>query len=293
MGVFCCYLSCYDRSMTIDGRAIAREICGELARALSRFSVPPKLGIVVVGEDPVIENFVRIKLRIANELGILTEVVRFPKSTTTEELLSELTLARSGRTSAWNGEIIQLPLPSHIDTEQALNAIPLKYDVDVLSRESVACFREGTSPVLPPVAGAIQAILEKTHIAVAGKEVLILGHGRLVGKPAELFFRHNGAHVTVIDRSIADLREHMRETDIIVSGVGSPGLITPDMLKPGVVLLDAGTSESAGKIAGDALPECRDVASVFTPVPGGIGPIAVALIFKNLLILSRQFSWEE
>jgi methylenetetrahydrofolate dehydrogenase (NADP+)/methenyltetrahydrofolate cyclohydrolase len=123
-------------------------------------------------------------------------------------------------------------------------------------------------------------------VAVSDKEALVLGYGKLVGVPASLLLRHNGAHVTVVDQVISNLAEHTRESDIIICGVGKPGLLKPEMLKPGVVVIDAGTSEAGGKIVGDADPSCALVASVFTPVPGGVGPIAVALIFKNLLVLA-------
>ena len=118
--------------------------------------------------------------------------------------------------------------------------------------------------------------------------MLILGHGRLVGAPAALLMRHNHAHVTVVDKQVEHLALLTREADIIISGVGQPGILLPEMLKRGVVLIDAGTSEDGGKIVGDADPRCAEIASLFTPVPGGVGPITVSMIFKNVSILAEH-----
>lgn len=269
--------------MIVDGRAIAADIREKLARIAKGFLVPPKLAIVVVGEDAVIESFVRIKKTIGAALGITVVEYRFAASVVEEELLR--TVKELARDETIDGIIIQLPLPASITIRAVLDAVPMSKDVDMLSTESVAAFRRGDAPCLPPVAGAIQEILERSKVNVAGKEALVLGYGRLVGVPASLLLRHNGAHVTVIDQEISDLAEHTRESDLIVCGVGKSGMLQPEMLKQGVVIIDAGTSESGGKIVGDAQPECAEVTSVFTPVPGGVGPVAVALIFKNLLVL--------
>ncbi len=270
--------------MIIDGKHIAAGIREKLAQSVKAFSASPTLAIVVVGNDPVIESFVGIKKKVGVSLGIAVVEHRFVESIKDEALLNAV--QKLGTDESIDGIIIQLPLPPSINTDRILSAVPTNKDVDMLSAESVAAFRRGDAVILPPIAGAIQVILEHAKINVSGKEVLVLGYGRLVGIPASLLFRHNGAHVTVIDKSIPNLAEHTRESDIIVCGVGKPGLLTKEMLKEGSVVIDAGTSEQGGKIMGDADVRCALVASVFTPVPGGIGPIAVALIFKNLLVLA-------
>ena len=271
--------------MIIDGKAIAADIEAQVSKALSGLSALPILAIVVVGKDPVIESFVRIKKRMGERLNITVVEYYFPDTISGEALKKKI--EDIGNLETIDGIVIQLPLPPHIDAQAMLDAVPTEKDVDMLSRASVALFARGDAHILPPVAGAIQEILERTKVSVAGREVLVLGYGRLVGIPVSILMRHNQAHVTVIDREVLDLAEHVRESAIIISGVGKPGLITPEMLSPGVVLVDAGTSESGGKIVGDIDPCCADVASVFTPVPGGVGPIAVAMIFKNLCVLAR------
>lgn len=271
--------------MIIDGRAIAFEIEEKVRVTLPQFSHLPQLAIIVVGKNPVIESFVRIKKRVGERLGIAVIEHVFPESITGEELKSQI--LKIAADSKMSGIIVQLPLPQHIDVQAMLDAIPLEKDIDMLSREAVAGFARGDARILPPVAGAIQEILERGKIDVGGKDVLILGYGRLVGAPASILLRHNHAHVTVIDRDVANLAQHTRESEIIISGVGKARFILPEMLTPGVVLIDAGTSETGGKIVGDVDPSCAEIASIFTPVPGGVGPIAVAMIFKNLCILGR------
>jgi methylenetetrahydrofolate dehydrogenase (NADP+)/methenyltetrahydrofolate cyclohydrolase len=272
--------------MIIDGKAIAADIEEGLRRALTRFASPPTLAIVVVGKNPVIESFVGIKKRVGERLGIVVVESYFDDSISGEELKKAIETIAADR--AISGIVVQLPLPEHIDMQTILNAVPIEKDVDMLSASAIALFASGDAKIIPPVAGAIQEILERTHTSVASREVLVLGYGRLVGKPASILLRHNGAHVTVIDREISDLALHTRESAIIISGVGKPGLILPEMLASGVVLIDAGTSELGGKIVGDALPSCAEVANVFTSVPGGVGPIAVTMIFKNLCVLARE-----
>lgn len=272
--------------MIIDGRQRAREWEETIVRSLLRTGITPTLAIVVVGDDPVIASFVRIKKRVAERIGATMREVAFPSSATGEEVARAVkTLADD---ASIDGIVVQLPLPLHMDTDMILRGIPITKDVDVLARDAVALFAQGNAPILPPVAAAVQDILEYGKVSVEGKEVLVLGHGRLVGAPVALLMRHNGAHVTVIDRPVADLLREVRESEIIISGVGKPGMLTPEMFTEGSVLIDAGTSESAGRVVGDAHPDCATRVALFTPVPGGVGPLAVVMLFKNLALLAEE-----
>ncbi len=272
--------------MLVDGKQIANDLREMLKKSIALLPSPPSLGIVIVGDDPVIESFVRIKKRVGESLGVTMLEFRFGKDVTSDMLKNEIAIL-SLREDI-DGLIVQLPLPAHIDVQPVLNAVPVAKDVDVLSHAAMREFAHGEAKILPPVAGAVQEILERHHVSVEGKEVLVLGYGRLVGKPVAILLRHNHAHVTVIDKSIADLATHVRESEIVVCGVGAPSLITPSMLGPDTVLIDAGTSESGGRIVGDADPKCVENTRFFTPVPGGVGPIAVAMLFKNLVMLARM-----
>jgi len=272
--------------MLIDGKQIAEELRVKLLSAAHSLTRQPSLGIVVVGENPVIESFVRIKKKYGASIGVNIIEVRFSEKITTEELIGAVRDA--SLRSDIDGLIIQLPLPAGINTQAVLDVVPTAKDVDMLAASSTTAFARGEAKIFPPVAAAVQEILERYNINVEGMEVLVLGHGRLVGIPVSLLLRHNHAHVTVIDKPVRDLAEHVHDSAIVICGVGMPGLITKEMLGPNTILIDAGTSESAGKVVGDVDPKCAEVARLMTPVPGGVGPIAVAMLFRNLILLARE-----
>jgi methylenetetrahydrofolate dehydrogenase (NADP+)/methenyltetrahydrofolate cyclohydrolase len=261
--------------MIIDGKKIAAEIVDDLMR--EREALPPdlKLGVLMGATDAASESFVKIKERVANRLGV--EVVR--------ELLSDVhitgdavhALVRLNEQCA--GVIVQMPLPQEINLADVLGALPPQKDVDAIT--------DGARVVRPPVAEAIAEVFVRANVAAAGKRAVVVGAGKLVGVPAAELLRELGADVSVVTKNEGSL-EDLKLADIVVLGAGEPGLVRPAMLKQGVVLIDAGTSEASGRLAGDAVPECAEVASVFTPVPGGVGPIAVAMIFKNLFVLAKH-----
>jgi methylenetetrahydrofolate dehydrogenase (NADP+)/methenyltetrahydrofolate cyclohydrolase len=253
--------------MIIDGKQIAEGVYARIPRT------PLRLGIVIGEKNPVIDSFVAIKKRAAERLGV--ELVR-------EELregaaTAEAVAAVSALAAKTDGIIVQLPLPSQIDVAAVLAAIPPEKDVDGISAAPI---------VRPPVAEAMKEILEFAAIDARGKKAVVVGSGRLVGKPCASLLAELGADVHMVVHG--DSLDVLIDADIVVLGAGESGLVKPEMLKKGVVLIDAGTSESAGKMTGDADAACADIASVFTPVPGGVGPIAVAMIFKNLVRLAER-----
>lgn len=265
--------------MTVDGRAIAEELYAELGETRRTLSRDVTLGILVAGGNAVIDSFVRIKCKAAERLGIRIERVDLSHDTTIEAIV-ESVHALGEKSDA---VIVQLPLPSGVDTNAVLSEIPRDKDVDAIN----PAVPEDNRLVQAPVALAVVEVLRRTGIETAGKRAVVVGAGRLVGAPSASLLRHAGARVsmfTLEEGSINDLKS----ADIVVLGAGNPGFIKPAHLKEGVVLIDAGASESAGKVVGDADPACATVASVFTPVPGGIGPIAVAMIFRNLFDLARK-----
>ncbi|MDP3645791.1 MAG: bifunctional 5,10-methylenetetrahydrofolate dehydrogenase/5,10-methenyltetrahydrofolate cyclohydrolase [bacterium] len=261
--------------MIIDGRAIAESLYSDLAARRARIEGAVRLGIVVGGSNPVIESFIRIKARAAARLNV--ELVRrdLQLSAETADAIALIEQISSGS----DGVIVQLPLPKEIDTQRVLSAIPPSYDVDAINPVS-----ESERAVHAPVAEAVREILARSHVNAAGMHAVVVGQGRLVGAPCAALLKRLGAEVSVVTNEHGSLEE-LKKADIVVLGAGNPGFIKPEHLKSGVVLIDAGTSESGGKILGDADPSCAEKASVFTPVPGGVGPIAVAMIFKNLFDL--------
>lgn len=262
--------------MIIDGRAIAEEMYAHLSEARKGYDAL-SLGIVVVGTSPVVASFVRIKERSAERLNVTLVRRELPESASTREVIEAVQeLAKETA-----GIIVQLPLPGTIDTEQVLASIPASHDVDGINPLTEE------QEVRPPVAGAIAEIFERTKVEPKEKKAVVVGLGRLVGAPAVELLEDLGASVSIVTQTRGSIDE-LKSADIVVLGAGNPGFVKPNMLKEGVVLIDAGTSEMENRIAGDADPACEGVASVFTPVPGGVGPIAVAMIFRNLFDLAGK-----
>lgn len=263
-------------AVIIDGRKIAEEVVQELMQ--KRTGLPPvlKLGVVMGTADSASASFVRIKERVADRLHVVVVREFLHEAVTTAEALRAV--ERLSNTTA--GVIVQLPLPHHIDANQVLAAIPPERDIDAVNTSVATLVR----PVRAPVAEAIAEIFSRTGVDPKGKKAVVVGAGRLVGVPAAALLAEMGSVVTVVTRE-QSLRP-LKSADIVVLGAGTPGMIKSQMLKQGVVLIDAGTSEQGGKLSGDAEAACSEVAEVFTPVPGGVGPIAVAMIFKNLFTLA-------
>ncbi len=265
--------------MIIDGKAIAEDMYEALAKRRTLFKQDIKLGILVCGADPVIESFVRIKMRAASRLNVEMIRVDMPSdidTTTAIERVKEFS-------AEVDAIIVQLPLPKSLDTNAILGSIPLDKDVDALN-PSVAGDKH---PVFAPVALAVVEILEQSNVVIAGARAVVVGAGRLVGAPSAVLLKRLGAHVSMFTLQEGSI-EDLKTADIIVCGAGNPGFIKPEHIKDGVAIVDAGASESKGRVVGDADPECAEKAAVFTPVPGGVGPVAVSMIFKNLYDLLER-----
>lgn len=270
--------------MVIRGRDIAQRIYGEVKSRREKIGRPVTLGILVVGANPVIEQFVDIKARNAAKLGIGVTTVHMPVMMSMSGAVRADQIAASVQELARrsDGVIVQLPMPDHIDVNEVLATIPPEKDVDALNPTVM----EKDRFVYAPVALAVEEILREAKVDAKGKKAVVVGEGRLVGAPSAALLRGLGAEVTVLREG--DSLSSLREAEIVVLGAGKASLVHPSDIKDGVVLIDGGTSESSGEIRGDADPACAEVASVFTPVPGGVGPISVALIFKNLLDLVEK-----
>lgn len=267
--------------MNINGKQIAREIRDALKPEIAKFPHQPRLDIIYVGTDPVIEKFLQIKIRCGKEIGAETIIYRFNESISEEELITQI--KHIGKAPNSDGMIIQLPLPKHMDVQKVLNAVPQEKDIDVLSNAAFNLFANNDDTNVPPVAGAFMEILEKNDISIKGKKVAIVGRGKLVGKPFKVCMEKCGAEIIEINSTTDDVTSLLLTADIIATGIGKPHFIKPEMIREGVILLDGGTSEKNGKVVGDADPLCAEKCSIFTPTPGGIGPITVALLFRNLI----------
>ena len=264
-----------------DGRAIARKIRDDLATRVAELSHTPRLDSIVVGDNKVTASFVNAKKRFAEKIGVEFVEHELDESITTEEIVEKITFLAEKT----DGIVVQLPLPKHVDIHAVTSAIPASKDVDLLNDATFELFQENNTPFVPPVAGAVLAILNEYDVTVRGKKVAVIGKGRLVGGPSAVLLTREGGDVTVLDRGSSDVEFAMTldHADIVVAGAGVPGLVQPNMVHDGVVLIDAGTSNAGRTIEGDVAKSCAEKASLVSQTPGGVGPITVAILFQNLI----------
>lgn len=277
--------------MIVDGRALAKEILAQVKARADALSRTPHVTVLVTSETPATKSYLSIKRRRAIDAGCVLDIVRLPEDASTAALRAAvLAVAQRALENpvAESAIIVQLPLPVTVETKEVCDAIPLAKDADVLSSAARAAFIDTKDALLPPVVGAIRKVFAFGKVEIAGKRVVVLGAGFLVGAPVAQWLRGQGAEVEVLTKESVNSVALLGTADIVISGAGSPHFITPDLLKEGVVLIDAGTSESGGIIVGDADPTCAQKCSLFTPVPGGIGPIAVATLFENVVTLAEK-----
>jgi methylenetetrahydrofolate dehydrogenase (NADP+)/methenyltetrahydrofolate cyclohydrolase len=266
--------------MIIYGKKIALGIEQELkekAQTLPRKSV----AFVLFGNDPASLQFIGIKSRVAERIGIETRLFHYANEISTNNALKNI---QEIAEQNFHGIVIQLPLPVDMDTEKILNSVPVEKDIDVLSDQAKQSYQDKISNMIPPVAAAVYEILKSINVSMNDKNILIVGNGKLVGEPVGMLLSRENISFSIIDKDTSSIErsEKLLNADIIISGVGIPHMIKPDMIKDGVILIDAGTSESSGKLAGDIDPSCVEKSLFMTPVPGGVGPVTVVKLFVNL-----------
>lgn len=276
----------------LDGKKLAKKILEDLRHERAGIKKTLRIAAVLVGADAVTESYLRAKQKFAEQLGIDFKIYSYPDAISTNELrlrLKEVVHLEKNR-----GVIVQLPLPRHINTQYILNAVTPEKDIDVLSARAVGNFMVGKSPVLPPVVGAVKALLDEYAIDYKSKYIVLVGAGQLVGKPLALWLLNEKATFSVVRSSTSDIAEFTKNAGIVISGVGKAGLVTGDMINDGAVVIDCGTSESGGAVVGDMDTESVPQKAAFlAPVPGGVGPVAVAMLFKNLLTLAKGVKTNE
>jgi len=273
--------------MIIDGRKIAEDVLAEVKERVMALrqaqGEPLGLGAVLVGDDPEFKKFVDLKGKSAEKAGITFTVYKFPEKIETEELKK-----RMQEIVGWSdGVLVELPLPKHINQQAILNEVPVVKDVDVLSEEAQKFFYEGKFRVNPPAVEALKIILEKHDISVKGKKVAVFGQGILIGKPISHWLEQQGAEVYRIRSKTENPEKLSLQADIVIAGVGKPGLVGGEMIKNGAVVIDYGYGKKDGKMIGDVnFESVAKKASLITPVPGGMGPVLIAAVLKNLIKLN-------
>lgn len=263
----------------LRGRDVFDTLTGSLKDKISLMPVSPRLVFVRVGEDPASVSYVRSKNRLAETLGIRAEVHALPESLRQGELMT--LIARLNEDDDVDGILVQLPLPGHLDAAPVLEAIDPAKDVDGFHAVNVGRLWSGQPGLVPCTPAGLIRILDHYELPIAGHHVVIVGRSNLVGKPAAAMFLARDATVSLAHSRTRDLPVLTRQADILVSAVGRAGLITPDMVKPGAVVLDVGVSRIDGRIVGDVHPDVADVAGYLTPMPGGTGPGTVRMLMKN------------
>lgn len=267
--------------MIIDGRKIRNEILEEVKTRVLTLPFTPIFCDILVGDDKVSASYVALKEKTAISVGIKVKSAKFIESITTEELIQEI--ENLNKVPHMCGIIVQLPLPLHINQEQVLNAIRPELDVDCLGKNISDKFYNNESNIGFPAALACIKMIDSLGQDLRGKNIVVLGQGKLVGKPVTHILRSRGLEVSTIDRSSQNSLELIKNADILVSGIGSPAFVKKDMLKEGVIVIDAGTSEENGGVVGDVDKDVASVASFVSLTPGGVGPVTVAILLENVL----------
>ena len=274
----------------IDGKAVSaklrQEMKGEVA-ALQAKGIAPGLAVVLVGEDPASQVYVRNKIRACEELGIRSQDHRLPADTTQERLL-EL-IGELNNDPAVHGILVQLPLPKQISDQAVIAAIDPKKDVDAFHPQNVGKIVQGNYDFLPCTPAGVMALLRSTGVPVAGKECVIIGRSNIVGKPMALLMLHEHATVTICHSRTRDLAEVCRRADILIVAIGKARFVTAGMVKEGAVVIDVGMDrDENGKLCGDVdFAGVEPKAGYITPVPGGVGPMTITMLMQNTITAAR------
>ncbi len=273
-------------ALVLKGAPVAARVVAEVADAVRAMPVPPKLVFVRVGDDPASVSYVKSKEKAAHEAGISAETRVMPAGTGQAEL--EGLLRQLSDDASVDGILLQLPLPDGLDSAAAIALIDPDKDVDGLTSVNVGRLWNGDEGLFPCTALGLVRILDHYGIGISGEEVVVVGRSALVGKPAAALFLRRNATVTVAHSRTADLGAVTRRAGILVAAVGSPGLIGPDMVRPGAAVLDVGLTRVDGRIRGDVDPGVSAVAGALTPMPGGTGLLTVAMLLQNTLAAARS-----
>jgi methylenetetrahydrofolate dehydrogenase (NADP+)/methenyltetrahydrofolate cyclohydrolase len=296
----------------LDGVAIAAAIKQEVAEeasALAARGIRPGLAAVLVGNVAASEIYVRSKVQTCADLGIFSELITPPATVTTEEMLD--LVAALNRRDEIDGILIQLPLPSHVDTKALLDAIDPAKDVDGFHPVNAGRLQAGRSALVPCTPAGIIEILKRSNIPIAGQHAVVVGRSDIVGKPVAMLLLNQNATVTICHSKTRNLAEITRQADILVAAIGRPGYISAEMVKPGATLIDVGINriteraefdrffagnakreatfaKRGSTLVGDVHPRAFELAGAYTPVPGGVGPLTIAMLMANTVRAAKM-----
>ena len=307
-----CHLQCLRMSARIlNGTEIAAQIKAELAQEVSQLGevgVRPGLAAVLVGNDPASEIYVRSKVKSCESMGLMGETIQCPATASTQQL--QQLISELNRRDDIDGILVQLPLPKQVDASAVLMAIAPEKDVDGLHPVNIGRLVERLETLLPCTPAGVMELLRRSDIPLAGAEAVMVGRSNIVGKPTAMLLTYADATVTVCHRKTRELASVCRRADVLVVAAGCPGLITTDHVKPGATVVDVGVNRIASReqfdllfrndgkkeaafmkngfvLTGDARPEVCEVAGAITPVPGGVGPVTIAMLMVNTVKAAR------
>ena len=274
----------------IDGKAISAAVKAKVkdeVAALKEKGINTGLAVIIVGEDPASKIYVANKKKACEDLGIVSHEYALPADTTEEELLA--LVKELNESSAINGILCQLPLPRHLDEKLIINSIAPEKDVDAFHPHNVGRIMIGDYDFVPCTPAGIMEMLEYEGISVEGKSCVVIGRSNIVGKPMGMLLLHKNGTVTICHSKTKNLAEICRGADILVAAVGRANFVTADMVKDGAVVIDVGMNRDNGKLCGDVdFENVKDKTSAITPVPGGVGPMTIAMLMKNTLTAAKR-----
>ena len=272
----------------ISGKEISASIRAEIKAEVEKMTVRPGLAVILVGSDPASQVYVRNKNKACEEVGFYSEMYTLPEETEMEDLLG--LIDQLNHSPQIHGILVQLPLPKHLDEEKVILAISPEKDVDAFHPVNVGKIMIGNHSFLPCTPAGVMELLSRSGIEVSGKECVVIGRSNIVGKPQAMLLLHANGTVTVCHSRTKNLAETCARADILVSAIGKPKFVTPDMVKEGAVVIDVGINrDENGKLCGDV--DFENVApktSFITPVPGGVGPMTITMLMKNTLTAAKN-----
>lgn len=276
----------------IDGKQVAAQIRGQLAeeiKGLKKEGLTPGLAVVLVGDDPASRVYVNMKKKACAEIGVYSREYGLAKETTQEELLD--LIGELNRDPQIHGILVQLPLPDHLDEHQVLEAISPDKDVDGFHPVNVGRLVTGQPCLKPCTPAGIIELIDRTGLELKGKEAVVVGRSNIVGKPVALLLLSRHATVTICHSRTQNLDEVCRRADVLVVAVGRPEMVKGDWIKPGAVVIDVGTNRLEKGLVGDVeFAAAKETAGHITPVPGGVGPMTIAMLMKNTVEAARSLA---
>lgn len=267
----------------IDGKQIANEIKEKIKKEINASKIKPGLAVILAGDDPASKIYVNSKAKTANELGIKSDIRIIPESTQQNELIDLIQKLNEDKTI--HGILVQLPLPKHINEYDIFCEISPKKDVDGLNPSNMGMFFLGKQPNFYPCTplGIIE-LIKSTGIEISGKNAVIIGRSNIVGKPVALMLMRENATITICHSRTKDIKFFTKNADILITALGKTKFITADMVKNGTVIIDVGINRTENGIVGDVdFENVKDIAAYITPVPGGVGPMTIAMLMRNCL----------